>query len=188
VLTEPPIVVMPYICERCGRHIPKKRRLCGVCYKQGYSIRSKFCPDCGNETESRTQTYCYECRDRRKREETYAHVSKRRLSGLERFRMMKVAEKAMSCDKYAQQADVPTDAEVAAVREKFLALLAADVHCGTYGRPSHRSYAVARDEAEGGFGTLAFQHMRGGEAGHGMDREHTLRAQQNRESRARRDA
>jgi len=176
-------------CSNCGRRLKHDRRLCGICYKKGFSIRSKFCPDCGAETESRTQTYCHECRDRRKREETYAHVSKRRLSGLERYRMMKVAETPMRCDQYAQSAAIPTDDEVAAVREKFLRLLEADVHCGTYGQPRHRSFAARdRDGEEGsGFGTLAYRHMRGAEAGSGSDRMHTVRAQEGQESRRRRD-
>jgi predicted amidophosphoribosyltransferase len=172
-----------YKCTNCGRRLQLDRRLCGICYKKGFSIRSKFCPDCGKETESRKQTYCHECRDLRKREETHSHVFKRRMSGIERYRMMKVAATAMKCDKYAQKAAVITDDEIALKREKFLALLAADVHCGTYGRPSRHTFAAQREEEPGGFGTLAYQHMRGGEAGHGTDRDHTVKAQQNRESR-----
>jgi hypothetical protein len=177
------VILLLYKCENCGRRLKLDRRLCGICYKKGFSLRSKFCPDCGNETESRTQTYCHECRDQRKREQTYAHVSKRRLSGLERHRMMKTAEKAMRCDKYAQEAAVPTDAEIAAIREKFLALLAADVHCGTYGKPTRHSFAVRRDDDVAGFGVLAHQHMRGGEAGMGGDRSHTNNANEHRWSR-----
>jgi hypothetical protein len=96
------------------------------------------------------------------------------------------AEVPLNEDEYAKTAHVLTDEEFAAKREKFHALLAADVHCGTYGHPSYHNYAAQRDgtgDASGGFGTLAHQHMRGGQAGHGTDREHTLRAQQSRESR-----
>ena len=189
MLTEPPVVVMLFNCSLCGRPQAKDRKICSRCYKDGKSLRGGICPDCGGPVELKIKTYCRECREMRSKEELASYVAKRRLSGLERYRMMKVAEKAMKCDKYAQYTPVPTDEGVAAKREKFLALLAADVHCGSYGRPSYHNYAAQRDgDAVGGFGTLAHQHMRGGEAGAGTDREHTLRAQSSRESRARRDA
>ena len=186
MLTEPPVVVMLYRCELCGRTQAKPRKVCSNCYKAGKSLRGGVCPDCGGPVEFKIKTYCRECREMRSKEELASYVAKRRLSGLERYRMMKVAEKAMKCDKYAQHANVPSEAEISAKREKFQALLAADVHCGSCGHPSRHHFAEA--EREGGFGTLAHQHMRGGEAGHGTDREHTLQAQQNRESRARRDS
>jgi hypothetical protein len=180
----------PFRCTLCGRPQGKDRKVCSRCYKDGKSLRGGHCPDCGVEhgVGNRTRVYCDACRDVRLAERGKEYRARRKMSGIIRYRQMKQAETPLKHDKYAQYTPVPTDEEIAVKREKYRALLAADVHCGTYGRPSHRSYAVARDEAEGGFGALAFQHMRGGEAGHGMDREHTLRAQQNRESRARRDA
>jgi hypothetical protein len=185
VLTEPPIVVMLFNCSLCGRPQAKDRKICSRCYKDGKSLRGGICPDCGGPVELKIKTYCRECREMRSKEELTAYVAKRRLSGLERFRMMKVAEKAMKCDKYAQYTPVPTDEEIAAVREKFLALLAADVHCGTYGKPSRHSFAAQRDDdAPGGFGALANRHMTGGEAGQGSDRQHTFRAHEAQENAA----
>ena len=189
MLTEPPVVIMLYRCGLCGRPQANNRKVCSRCYKDGKSLRGGICPDCGGPVDLKIKTYCRECREMRSKEELSSYVAKRRLSGLERYRMMKVAERAMKCDKYAQYTPIPNDEEIAAKREKFLALLAADVHCGSYGRPSYHNYAAQRDgDAVGGFGTLAHQHMRGGEAGAGTDREHTLRAQSSRESRARRDS
>ena len=182
MLTEPPIVVMLFNCTLCGRPQAKNRKVCSNCYKAGKSLRGGVCPDCGCPVDLKIKTYCRECREMRSKEELSSYVAKRRLSGLERYRMMKVAEKAMKCDPYAQTHQPISDEEIALKREKFLALLAADVHCGSYGHPA-RHHVAERDDAVGGWGTLAHQHMRGGEAGHGTDREHTVAAQAGRESR-----
>ena len=172
MMLRPAIDLMLYRCELCGQPQAKQRRVCSRCYKSGKSLRGGICPDCGEAVESKIQTYCHECRDARLLEERRAYTAKRRMSGIERYRMMKVAEKAMKCDPYAQTAAVPSDEEVAVKREKFLALLAADVHVGDYARP----IGWKPPEAEyGGFGALAHQHMRGGEAGQGTDRTHTDR-------------
>jgi hypothetical protein len=180
---------MVYSCDYCGRPLRANRHVCGSCYKQGRYVNSTACKDCGAPTSNRQRTLCEACRQQRRCNGEERYVGRQAVIGSGREQIMLEAEIPLRDDDYARTAHVLTDEEIAAKREKFLALLAADVHVGSCGRPSYHNYAAQRDgDAVGGFGTLAHQHMRGGEAGHGTDREHTVRAQQNRESRARRDA
>jgi len=178
-----------YPCRICGTFKKAPRPVCHVCWKKGYTLNSKFCKRCGAETSNRQRTLCEDCREKNRYKAGLKFVGRNKISGPESKSEMELAATPLKEDLYAQTAAIISDEEISAKREKFLALLAADVHCGTYGRPSYHNYAAQRDgDAVGGFGTLAHQHMRGGAAGAGTDREHTLRAQSSRESRARRDA
>ena len=186
MLTAPPVVVMLYRCQLCGRPQAMERKVCSRCYKDGKSLRGGRCPDCGVEhgVGNRTRVYCDACRDVRLSEAGKEYRARRKMAGVERYRMMKQAETPLKGDKYAQYTNPISDEELAAKREKFHALLAADVHCGTYGHPAHHN--VAEVDREGnGFGVLANRHMRGGEAGQGNDRTHTDRWTQNRGDRGR---
>jgi hypothetical protein len=180
---------LKYRCDFCSRPLRVDRHICGACYKKGYSLNAPTCKKCGKPTSTRARTLCEECRKVSREHGQDRYVGRQAVLGPECDQIMLEAQIPLREDVYAQNAHVLTDEEVAAKREKFLSLLSADVHCGTYGQPSYHNHAAQRDgDAVGGFGTLAYQHMRGGVAGHGTDREHTLRARESRERRARRDS
>jgi len=161
-------------CERCGRQTREGRRLCGRCYKQGYTIRQPFCPDCGKPTETRRNIYCPECRVAREKQENVSANGNRRMAGIERWRMMKVAEKALPCDKYAQDNVPISDAEYDALVDQLRALTQGP-QIGRYASPLHSRKAEA---SYGGFGAMANMHMRGGAAGAGRDRRNTERREE----------
>jgi hypothetical protein len=188
MLTRPKVAVMLYRCEICGRPQGKERRVCSACYKAGKSIRGGICADCGVElgAGNRQKSYCQDCRDIRDKESRRKFYAKRKLSGLERYRMMQVALKPMKDDVYAQTHEPISDEEYDAKVRMLRALRAADVHVGSYGHPTRWHFA---EQEVGGFGTLANQHMRGGEAGKGTTGEHaTMRSMERREHDAARDA
>jgi hypothetical protein len=181
MLTEPPVKVMLNLCEICGKPKGGKNRVCYACWKAGKTITSPFCLRCGKPTENRQRRNCEECRKTRKGRENAAQYRRDKLRGVNQKAEPDDPTVALRDDIYAQTANVLTDAEIAAKREKFLALLAADVHCGSYGQP--RGWHLADRAESGGFEVIANKHMQGGEAGAGTDRMHTTRAFENRESR-----
>ena len=172
--TGPKVVVMLYRCELCGRPQAKKRRVCSRCYKEGKSIRSGICPDCGEPTASKCHTYCHVCRDARLREEGKTYREKRKLAPL----FMKHAEKALSCDEYARTHEPISDEEYARKVATLRALREADVHCGDCGHKVSWHYP---EPTGGNFSTLANQHMRGGAAGAGCDRSTKARSLEHRQ-------
>jgi hypothetical protein len=178
---------MKFTCDYCSRPLRVNRHICGACYKLGYSVNSPSCKDCGAPTSNRQRTLCEECRKDRRHSGEDRYVGKQAVLGPERDQIMLEAETPLREDTYALSAHVLTDEEFTAKREKYLALLAADIHVGTYASGHKR--AVRDDSAEAaGFGRMANQHMRGGVAGGSTDRDHTFRAQESREYRARRDS
>jgi hypothetical protein len=174
-----------YPCRICGTFKKAPRPVCHVCWKKGYTLNSKFCKRCGAETSNRQRTLCEDCREKNRYKAGLKFVGRNKISGPESTSEMELAAIPMKGDLYAQTAAIISEEEISAKREKFLALLAADVHIGSCGRPTR----WRPPEAEyGSFGVLANRHMTGGEAGTGSDRVHTWSGNEKRIDReAKRD-
>ena len=170
-------------CTICGKLKASPRPVCHACHKSGKSVNSPNCKKCGAITANRQRTLCEDCRAERRSRAGIKFFGRNKMSGPDRDAEMLEAETPLKDDPYAQTAPIISDEEIALKREKFHALLAADVHTGSCGHPTR--HHVAEVDREGGFGTLAHQHMRGGEAGRGTDRTHTDRWTKNRGDRGR---
>ena len=172
-------------CGICGQPQGQRRPVCHACWRKGLSAHSKFCKRCGTETANRQRTLCEACREVRRTRAGLKFVGRNKMSGPGQNAEMLAAEIPLKEDLYAQTTPVISDEEFALKQEKFRALLAADVHVGSYSNPRHWH---APEAEHGSFGTLANRHMRGGEAGQGTDRTHTFNGGEMRNWRKAREA